>query len=93
MKAYAIGKNAFPTRASLDYSVGPVQQVLEKTGSDALLIISGQDYISSAGRKALIATGVIRASSPGLQSRVEVRRLRRPPSSTPREDTLVQAQS
>lgn len=59
MKAYAIGKNAFPTRAGLDYSVGPVQHVLEKTGSDALLIISGQDYISSAGRKALMTTGVI----------------------------------
>jgi hypothetical protein len=59
MKAYAIGKNAFPTRAGLDYSVGPVKQVLEKTGSDALLIISGQDQVSSAGRKALMTTGVI----------------------------------
>jgi len=59
MKAYAIGKNAFPTRAGLDYSVGPVQPVLEKTGSDALLIISGRDSISSAGRKALMTTGVI----------------------------------
>jgi len=59
MKVYATGKNAFPTRAGLDYSVGPVKQVLEKTGSDALLIISGQDQVSSAGRKALMTTGVI----------------------------------
>lgn len=66
MRTYSIGKNAFPTRAGLDYSVGTVRPVLDKTGSDALLVIFGSDRISSAGRKALITTGFILGVLTGL---------------------------
>lgn len=38
-------------QAHFDYAVGPVGRILDRAGADALLIVSGRDSTSTAGRK------------------------------------------
>lgn len=46
---------------NFDYSLGSLNKLLKKYKGDGLLLVRGQDHISTAGRKAL---GVIRAINP-----------------------------
>ncbi len=42
-----------------DYTLGPLPQLAEASGADALLFVHAVDYISSESRKALQTTGVL----------------------------------
>ena len=51
---------------TFDYTLGPgLKDLAEHTGIDAAMIISGSDYISSAGRKAAMVMGVLVAAAFG----------------------------
>jgi hypothetical protein len=50
----------FPEKVkAFEYSVGPIDGLLKKADADALLIFTGEDEISTGGRKALQAAGAI----------------------------------
>jgi len=52
---------------NFDYSLGPgLRDLAERGDIDAALIIIGSDYISSAGRKAQMALGVLAAALTGV---------------------------
>lgn len=52
---------------NFDYTLGPGLKFLrDKTGADVALILVGQDYISSSGRKALMVFGMIAAAAVGV---------------------------
>jgi hypothetical protein len=52
--AYPVGFNAFRHKLErFEYSVGPVDRLLQKYRADALLIVHGYDEVSSGGRRAL----------------------------------------
>lgn len=52
---------------NFDYSLGPgLKELCERSDMDAALIIIGSDYISSAGRKAQMALGVLAAALMGV---------------------------
>lgn len=54
--------NFFPERSkNFDYTVGPLDKVLAEQKGDGLLLVHGEDEISSAGRKAL---QVVRSINP-----------------------------
>ncbi|HUL30186.1 MAG TPA: hypothetical protein VLZ03_06985 [Thermodesulfobacteriota bacterium] len=54
------GDFKFPGKMKhFDYSIGPIDQILQKHGADGLIFASGFDEISTAGRKALQATAVV----------------------------------
>ncbi len=54
------GENKFPEKQkNFDYSIGSVENILKRYGGDALIFVTGFDEISSAGRQALKAIGII----------------------------------
>ena len=53
---------------NFSYSLGPIQDLASAIDADALLFVYGQDHISTGGRKALMAVGLI----VGLATRVYV---------------------
>ena len=54
------GENKFPEKQkNFDYSIGSVENILKRYGGDALIFVTGFDEISSAGRQALKAVGII----------------------------------
>jgi hypothetical protein len=54
------GENKFPEKEkNFDYSIGSVEKILKRYGGDALIFVNGIDEISSAGRQALKAVGII----------------------------------
>ena len=59
--------NIFPEKVEkFDYSLGPIDRLLERYGCDGLIFVYGYDEISSEGRKALLATGAIVAALTGV---------------------------
>lgn len=59
--------NIFPEKVDkFDYSLGPIDRLLERYGCDGLLFVYGYDEISSGGRKALMATGAIVGALTGV---------------------------
>jgi hypothetical protein len=51
---------------TFDYTLGPgLKDLADHTGLDAAMIISGSDYISSAGRRAAMVMGVLLAAAVG----------------------------
>jgi hypothetical protein len=59
--------NIFPEKVDkFDYSLGPIDRLLERYGCDGLIFVYGYDEISSEGRKALMATGAIVAALTGV---------------------------
>lgn len=42
-----------------EYSIGPIQNILNKYGVNGLILVTGFDEISSAGRQTLKAVGII----------------------------------
>ncbi|MEJ2725912.1 MAG: hypothetical protein P8175_14975 [Deltaproteobacteria bacterium] len=61
------GPNLFPAKKTdFDYTLGPIDNVLQPVGADALLLIHGIDEISSSGRKAMQTLGVLAGAAVGL---------------------------
>ncbi len=61
-------ENAFPEKIkNFEYSVGPIDKLLKKYKSDALLVVQGYDEISTGGRKALMAVGNVLGAVTGIQ--------------------------
>ncbi len=54
------GEHLFPEKLKrFEYSVGPIDRILKKCKSDALLVVYAHDEISTGGRKALMALSSI----------------------------------
>lgn len=53
-------------RQNFRYSVGPLPELADATGADALVFVSGVDHISTAGRKALMVLGVLVGAAAGV---------------------------
>lgn len=54
------GPHMFPDKAaSFEYSIGPIDSVLDYYDCDGLIIVYGTDAISTGGRKALMALGAV----------------------------------
>jgi hypothetical protein len=51
---------------NFDYSIGPIDKILQKHGTDALIFVYGFDEISTGGRKALQAAGIIAGALTGV---------------------------
>jgi hypothetical protein len=61
------GPHLFPAKKTdFDYTLGPIDNVLQPVGADALLLIRGLDEISSSGRKAMQTFGVIVGAAAGV---------------------------
>jgi len=61
-------ENAFPEKIkNFEYSVGPIDKLLKKYKSDALLVVYGYDEISTGGRKALMAVGNVLGAVTGIE--------------------------
>jgi hypothetical protein len=57
----------FPEKVkNFDYSVGPINKVLDKCGADSLVLVYGSDEISSAGRKTLAVVGILAGAVTGV---------------------------
>lgn len=64
---HTYGSQRFPEKEKkFIYSVGPVEYILEKFNADALLFVYGIDEISTGGRKALTALGIIAGAFTGV---------------------------
>lgn len=67
LHAIGPGPHVFPEKtASFDYSVGPIDTILDRYNCDALIIVYGTDQISTGGRKALMALGAIAGAFTGV---------------------------
>jgi hypothetical protein len=51
---------------NFDYSVGPIDKLLDRYQSDSLLFVDGFDEISTAGRKTINTVGMIAAAMVGV---------------------------
>ena len=61
------GPNLFAAKKSnFDYTLGPIDTLLEPAGADALLLVRGIDEISSEGRKAMQTFGVLVGLAAGV---------------------------
>jgi hypothetical protein len=57
---------AFPTKMqNFDYSIGPIDDILEELEADGMILVYGSDEISTTGRQALIAAGIIAGAATG----------------------------
>jgi hypothetical protein len=64
---YTYGQFKFPQKMkNFDYSVGPIDKVLQKHGADGLIFVYGFDEISTGARKALQTTAVIVGAIAGV---------------------------
>ena len=69
IRVHAIGEgpHIFPDKAkTFDYSIGPINTVLDRYDCDAVIIVYGTDDISTGGRKALMALGAIAGAFTGV---------------------------
>jgi hypothetical protein len=57
----------FPEKVDkFDYSLGPIDRLLERYGCDGLIFVYGHDEISTAGRKTLMAAGIVVGALTGV---------------------------
>lgn len=65
------GLTSFPEKKkNFDYSIGPIDKILQKYGTDTLVIVYGRDEISTGGRQALQATSVLLGALTGVYMHV-----------------------
>jgi DNA-binding PadR family transcriptional regulator len=58
--------HAFPHKIeNFDYTVGPIDDILEELGADGIVLVYGSDEISTGGRQALMAVGMIVGAAVG----------------------------
>jgi hypothetical protein len=63
---HTYGPHVFPEKKkTFEYSIGSVEGILQKCGSDALIFVYGSDEISTTGRKALQAAALIAGAFTG----------------------------
>lgn len=61
------GPNLFPAKkTNFDYTVGPIDNILQPAGADALLLIRGVDEISTTGRKAMQTLAILAGAAAGV---------------------------
>jgi len=59
--------NLFPDKQkNFDYSIGPIDKILQKFNSDSLIFAYGYDQISTGGRKALMVLGMLLGAATGV---------------------------
>lgn len=69
IRLHAIGSGpfVFPDKAAkFDYSIGPINTILDRYDCDALITVYATDAISTGGRKALMALGAIAGAFTGV---------------------------
>lgn len=67
IRLHTYGPYVFPEKKkNFEYSIGPIDRILEHFGADALIFVYGIDEISTTGRKALQATSVIVGAFTGV---------------------------
>ena len=65
--SYTYGDNPFPEKVRrFEYSIGPIDSLLKRWNSDALVFIMGFDEISTSGRKALTAAAMVLGALTGV---------------------------
>lgn len=61
------GDNKFPEKVkNFDYSIGSIENILKRYEVDSLMLVNGFDEISSSGRQALKAAGIIAGALTGV---------------------------
>lgn len=61
------GAYAFPTKSKkFDYSIGSVNSILERYQADGIVFVYGFDQVSSSGRQALGALGILAGALTGV---------------------------
>jgi hypothetical protein len=69
IRFHTYGDYVFPEKQkNFDYSVGPIENVLAAYGVDALIFVYGRDEISTGGRRALMAAGIIAGALTGVMA-------------------------
>lgn len=64
---HTYGPHLFPEKKkNFEYSIGPIDTLLQKFGADALIFVYGFDEISTTGRKALQAVSIIAGAFTGV---------------------------
>lgn len=64
---HTYGEFRFPEKMkNFDYSIGTIDKILQKHGTEALIFVYGFDEISTGGRKALQAAGIIAGALTGV---------------------------
>lgn len=64
---HTYGPFVFPEKKkNFDYSIGSIERILEKFGSDALIFTYGFDEISTKGRKALKVASIVAGAFTGV---------------------------
>jgi len=67
INTHTYGEFKFPEKMrNFDYSIGPIDKILQKHGIDALIFVYGFDEISTGGRKALQVAGIIAGALTGV---------------------------
>ncbi len=67
VQLHTYGPFLFPEKQkNFDYSIGSIEKILQRLGSDAMIFVYGHDEISTGGRKALTALGVIAGAFTGV---------------------------
>jgi hypothetical protein len=65
--SHTYGDNPFPEKVKrFEYSIGPIDSLLKRWDSDALVLIMGFDEISTSGRKALTAAAMVLGALTGV---------------------------
>ncbi len=56
----------FPTKIqNFDYSIGPIDDILKELEADGIIMICGSDEVSTGGRQALMAAGILASAVTG----------------------------
>jgi hypothetical protein len=67
INTHTYGDFKFPGKMKIfDYSIGSIDKILQKHGTDALIFVYGFDEISTGGRKALQAAGIVAGALTGV---------------------------
>lgn len=53
-------------KMNFDYSIGPIDKILQRFNADSLIFAYGYDQISTGGRKALMVLGVLLGAATGV---------------------------
>jgi len=67
INTHTYGDFKFPEKMrNFDYSIGPIDKIMQKHSTDVLIFVYGFDEISTGGRKALQAAGIVAGALTGV---------------------------